>query len=238
MQARADARPRAPADSDQLAAAQDAFARRRTADPDDADRASARRRGDRDDRVRVSSARRARRRAHAFFERARRWLLRLARLAPCTSAGRSGARSRVSSTAPVPTGRLRNMKVKITGMNSIIFACRGSPMTGVHLLLDEHRRAHQQRKDVRGIVRRQVADPQILPAEQRHPRRQSPEADERRVLHLHRDRERDVQRVEDRDLHDHRQAAAERVDLVASGTAPSSPAAAAAGRSCTSSAAR
>ena len=42
----------------------------------------------------------------------------------------------------------------------------------------------------------------------------SPETDERRVLHLHRHRQRDVQRVENGDLHHHRQAAAEGVHLV------------------------
>src|SRR5262245_5027492 len=37
-------------------------------------------------------------------------------------------------------------------------------------------------------------------------------ADERRVLHLDGDRERDVERVEDRNLDDHRQASAQRVN--------------------------
>src|SRR5260370_5108769 len=76
-----------------------------------------------------------------------------------------------------------------------------------HVLPDEHGDAHQDREYVGRVVSGESADPEIDAEE-------PPEANEGRVLDVDGYGQCHVERVEDRDLHHHRQAAAERVHLV------------------------
>src|SRR5262249_9791572 len=76
-----------------------------------------------------------------------------------------------------------------------------------HLLLDEHRRAHQHGKDIGRVMGGEIADPDIDAED-------AAEADERLALQFYGYRERHIQCIEDRNLYDHRQATTQRVDLV------------------------
>ena len=96
----------------------------------------------------------------------------------------------------------------------------------VQLVLQEHGQAHDQRpdadhQDVRRRERQQAE--QVEQAGRIGGRQVVDPAEERRVPHLDGDEQHLVEREEHRDLDDDRQAARDRVDLLASCRAPSAP---------------
>ena len=77
------------------------------------------------------------------------------------------------------------MKVKITGMNNIIFACRGSPITGcIFCWTNIDAPISSGRIYVGSYAARSQIHRSCPPSKGIH-FGTSPETDERRVLHLH-----------------------------------------------------
>ncbi len=126
--------------------------------------------------------------------------------APCTSAARSAGRWTASSTGP-PRRQVEEHEREDHGHEEHDLRLAWVAHDRRHLLLNEHRHAHENGQHVRRVVPREIADPKSMP-------KMRPEADERGVLQVHRYREHIVERVEDRNLDEHRKAAAQRVHLV------------------------